>query len=341
MNLSITNNSGVTKTYLGTVVVTNGATVSVTNLTQQLALSFDGALRSDVQGGTVTVGDGTNTFGSISGITYLSLVIQVLGPTSGQDPSGSVFYTPLTGVSTGNSTAALLGISATFTGSWIDVSLFSNATVVVIADQVSATNGLVCEYSSDGTNVDDNDSYTIVASNGQQFSIPLPMKYFRIRYINGGVAQGVFRLQTKIHTAQPKPSSHRLGDTLTTENDSLIVKAGLMAQKADTTFGNIRSSTSNDLGTSDVINVSGQNRAQSVTTSAAEALGGAVRLVNRKFISIQPSNGNIYFGFTSGVTTSTGTLIYRGQLFSIAATDNVPIYVIAAQTTDVRIVEGA
>lgn len=91
----------------------------------------------------------------------------------------------------------------------------------------------------------------------------------------------------------------------------------------------------------DVIDVAGQNRAQSVTTSAAEALGAATILANRKFISIRPTNGIIYWGFTSGVTTTTGTPIYTNEVFTISASDNVHIYLIAAQTTDVRISEGS
>lgn len=91
----------------------------------------------------------------------------------------------------------------------------------------------------------------------------------------------------------------------------------------------------------DVINTSGQNRAQSVTTSAAEALGAATILTNRKYISILPTNGTIYWGYTSGVTTVIGTPIFKNQLMTIAATDNVHIYVIAATTIDVRITEGA
>lgn len=91
----------------------------------------------------------------------------------------------------------------------------------------------------------------------------------------------------------------------------------------------------------DIINTSGQNRAQSVTTSAAEALGAASILANRKFISLTPTNGTIYWGFVVGVTTSTGSPIFKNQCVTIAASANVHIYVIAGATTDVRIAEGS
>lgn len=91
----------------------------------------------------------------------------------------------------------------------------------------------------------------------------------------------------------------------------------------------------------DLLNIAGQNRAQSVTTTAAEALGAATILVNRKVLSITPTNGIIYWGYTSGVTTATGTPIFVNQNFTIAASDDVHIYVIAAATTDARISEGS
>jgi hypothetical protein len=100
-------------------------------------------------------------------------------------------------------------------------------------------------------------------------------------------------------------------------------------------------SLDNQLQTADVISVAGQNRAQSVTTTAAEALGGATILANRKFLSIRPTNGTIYWGFTTGVTTTTGTPIFANEVFTISATAAVHIYVIAAATTDTRISEGS
>src|SRR5271165_5272038 len=56
--------------------------------------------------------------------------------------------------------------------------------------------------------------------------------------------------------------------------------------------------------TTDIVTTGGQNRAQSVTTTAAEALGGATRLANRKYVSICPTNGTVYWGYTSGVTAA-------------------------------------
>lgn len=101
---------------------------------------------------------------------------------------------------------------------------------------------------------------------------------------------------------------------------------------------NLISVPSGELFVRDVLNVSVQNRAQSVTTSAAEALGGATILVNRKMLQITPTNGTIYYGAT-GVTTVTGTPIFPNNTLFLDVTDNVHIFVIAAATTDARIIE--
>lgn len=103
----------------------------------------------------------------------------------------------------------------------------------------------------------------------------------------------------------------------------------------------VKSTLNGDLGTADVISVSGVNGAISVNTTASEAKAGATRLALRKFISITPTAGTVYWGTSAAVTTATGTPIFKNQQVTFAFTDNVPIYLIAASTIDVRIVEGA
>ena len=105
--------------------------------------------------------------------------------------------------------------------------------------------------------------------------------------------------------------------------------------------GNSISSINSQLETRDVINVSSQYRAQSVTTTAAEATGGTSRLTNRKFISITPTNGTIYWGTSSSVTTVTGSPIFANNTLFLSFTDNVPVYIISAGTVDVRILEAS
>ena len=103
----------------------------------------------------------------------------------------------------------------------------------------------------------------------------------------------------------------------------------------------VGSSLTGDLFVRDSINTSSTNVALSVTTAAVEAKVGASRLTNRKFLSITPTNGTIYWGSANTVTTANGTPIFKNQCVTMAFTDNVAVWLIGVATTDVRIVEGS
>lgn len=118
-----------------------------------------------------------------------------------------------------NSTTAVLTNGAVFTGLAEFVPMFATAQVYVFADQVSATDGLSIQQSSDGTNWDIVDTYTIPASTGKAISVQIAGQYFRVVYTNGGVTQGAFRLMTIYHVTTPKSSSQRPQDGLSNEND--------------------------------------------------------------------------------------------------------------------------
>ncbi len=89
------------------------------------------------------------------------------------------------------------------------------------------------------------------------------------------------------------------------------------------------------------INGPGVQGALAVSTTPVELKVGASRLDQRVMISIQPLDGDVYFGFDSGtLTSSTGTKIFKGQYFPLEATDQATIYLITdSGTVDVRITE--
>lgn len=77
-------------------------------------------------------------------------------------------------------------------------------------------------------------------------------------------------------------------------------------------------------------------------STATEVRVGATPLQERKLVTVQPIDGDVYFGYDNSVTTSTGTLIYQGTVYPIEVSDKLPVYVIAATgTVDVRITEVA
>lgn len=98
--------------------------------------------------------------------------------------------------STANATATPLTSGSTFTGTWEDARDYPLVSVSVFADQNSASSGWKFQWSSDATNVDLQDTYTVTASTGQSQTSVAKSRYFRAVYVNGGTNQGVFRLAT-------------------------------------------------------------------------------------------------------------------------------------------------
>lgn len=73
---------------------------------------------------------------------------------------------------------------------------------------------------------------------------------------------------------------------------------------------------------------------------AVEVKVGGSNAEERKVVSIQPIDGKIYYGYSSGVTSSNGTLISKKQLVYLETSVQLSIYIIANNgTVDVRITE--
>lgn len=137
----------------------------------------------------------------------------------------AVAPTPVASVSEGNSTSATLLANAIFTGASEDVLSYALVSVMVYASHASATDGLEIQWSSDGTNWDDSEKFTIPATTGKTFSAGVQARYFRVKYTNGGTNQTAFRLQALYHNTPTKGSSHRCSDIITAENDAELVLA--------------------------------------------------------------------------------------------------------------------
>lgn len=78
-----------------------------------------------------------------------------------------------------------------------------------------------------------------------------------------------------------------------------------------------------------------------VTDSAIELKVEASVLEERAVVTIQPLDGVVYYGFSSSVTASNGTKIFKGQFFSLEAGQTETVFLVAesGQTVDVRITE--
>ena len=122
-------------------------------------------------------------------------------------------------ISTVNSTTTNLAVGATFTGTSEDVSAYAVVQVSIFASHASATDGLSLQQSSDGTNWDITDVFTVPATTGKVFSVQPGSQFFRLVYTNGATLTTSLRIKTIYHWSVSKPSSQRPQDALSNDND--------------------------------------------------------------------------------------------------------------------------
>lgn len=162
---------------------------------------------------------------------------------------------------------------------------------------------------------------TSITANGIYF-IPLFTKYLRVRMT--AYTSGTATSSSLLETLNPQD--------LGTRRNSII------------SGNNIAGVSSNlDLTVSDTLNHSGVQGAVTVTTTATAANVSGSNLADRKRLTIlNNSSVTLYWGFTSGVTTSTGTPLPPTQLISDAWGPNTTIYLIAASgSREIRVTEAA
>jgi len=105
----------------------------------------------------------------------------------------------------------------------------------------------------------------------------------------------------------------------------------------------IQSNANGKIHTSDLSDNGGVEGVLTVGTTAVELKVGATALANRVSVTISnTSTAVLYWGRTAGVTTATGTPIYKKQFIDFPFGPNSPVYVIAGTAAnDVRVTEGA
>lgn len=116
----------------------------------------------------------------------------------GRDSNNVYTNTPSPGVNLANSTQALLGIGATFTGDWVNVSSYGEIKVTTNTD---VPGDCFLQLSHDGVTVDTSLNLPPQFTEGPNdyrfiHSINPSIPYFRVVYTNGSVAQTIFKLST-------------------------------------------------------------------------------------------------------------------------------------------------
>jgi hypothetical protein len=105
----------------------------------------------------------------------------------------------------------------------------------------------------------------------------------------------------------------------------------------------VSSTALGELKSADVLNSgTGTQAALSVGTTAIEVKVNASPLSNRKVVTLyNNSNVTIYWGFTNGVTVSTGTPIFKNQNIVWTVGPSQKVFVIAGSAgNDTRITEA-
>lgn len=159
---------------------------------------------------------------------------------------GSLYSVAPGHIDSGNSSTSTLLANNTFTGTGIDVTDYSSILVSVFADQASATDGLKIQFSSDNSNWDFEEDFTISASVGESHVIPVLAQYMRVTYTNGGTGQSAFRLQTVLLSETPTATIAPLNATVQDTNQALLSKAVISAYNGST-YQNIQATTGGNL----------------------------------------------------------------------------------------------
>lgn len=185
---------------------------------------------------------------SVSGTT-LTILADTAGMTAGDrlavlyDEENTKVFSKGALVSTANSSSTPLAANATFTGSSEDVSDYGVISIVVRSDVGSATDGLQFLFSTDNVNFYSSDEYTVLAGKFKTYSLAPVARYFKIHYQNGASPQSQFLIQTIYKQHYVKPSSHRLADNLSAQDDAEVVQSVLVAKLPSGNFTNIRTTT--------------------------------------------------------------------------------------------------
>jgi len=236
-------------------------------------------------------------------------------------------------ISTANSTTSNLAAGAVFTGTSEDVSSYAVIQVTVFSSHVSAIDGLSLQQSSDGTNWDITDVFTVPATTGKVFSVQASARFFRLVYTNGATLTTSLRIQTVFHWSVTKPSSQRPQDALSNENDFEQV-SGFLHGFNGTTWDRLRTTGTGVLSIAGAVTVASTTVTSLVPGVAATSLGKAEDAAHTSgdtgILALAVRNDNAATAMTSAngdyssISTDTnGTLFIRDAPSNTASLANV------------------
>jgi hypothetical protein len=126
---------------------------------------------------------------------------------------------------------------------------FAGLLITVFSDVASAEDGLEIQFSPDGIDWHTDDVYSIAAGAFKTFTFQPVLEWVRVMYTNGPVATGAnqFHLHTAYHSVAVKPSSHRLADNVSGQDDATLQKSIVAAERPDGAYANVLATDTNRL----------------------------------------------------------------------------------------------
>lgn len=248
--------------------LTDGAAFIVPAKTGQLPA----ALGATTAAGSVSVGIATDQLSTLAtaakqdaGNTSLaSIDAKLTAPLS-------VIVAPGNTVSAANSSTTPLAGAGTFTGTGVDLLAYAGVEVFAFSD-VAGT--LYLEYSTNNTNWDLSISVPLAAGTSRNFPNGAAARYFRVRYVNGGSAQSVFRLQTLLLGTIPAPHTVPIGSVPVSGNDAVLTQAEIigLSSSGGGTYVPVKVSPSGAVQVGGDVTVS-QATAANLNTTAVQGAG--------------------------------------------------------------------
>jgi hypothetical protein len=178
----------------------------------------------------------TDAFIAPSMVTSLGRNIQV-----GTNVNGTFVNSPNGGIDDGNSTTTPLSGTGVFNGTFVNTDGYVSTSIFVKSDQDSATKGVQVIHSSDGVNDERVISFSYISADNPQgiiYLIPASTKYFRMKYINGAVAQTGFTASIKFETSPQMLPTLPVNLPITDNTLANTVKSISVGQQPDGTYNN-------------------------------------------------------------------------------------------------------
>lgn len=173
-------------------------------------------------------------------------VVKLSGDSITKDGGASVEILGNGFVSTNNYTNTPLASGAVWTGVQDDVTEYTQIIVTVHSDVESANLGLSMQFYVDDE-WHESDAYTIPADAFKTYSLQPVSSLFRIQYTNGSSPQTNFHLEVQYKKAGGVVSSHRIGDTVTLDDDATMVQSVTKAKRPNGIVTNVDASINGQL----------------------------------------------------------------------------------------------